>query len=79
MTSRPRVSCIATRGRGQVASRCWWWSASWSSVRTPRAGACLSPLALDRSELAEARRSLANDMLPYLALLGVALVLAAWI
>jgi signal transduction histidine kinase len=36
-------------------------------------------VALDRSELAEARRSFANDMLPYLALLGGALVLAAWI
>ena len=36
-------------------------------------------VALDRSELAEARRSFTNDMLPYLALLGAALVLAAWI
>jgi signal transduction histidine kinase len=36
-------------------------------------------VALDRSELAEARRSFATDMLPYLALLGAALVLAAWV
>jgi len=36
-------------------------------------------VALDRSELAEARRSFTNDMLPYLALLGAALVFAAWI
>ncbi len=35
-------------------------------------------VALDRAELAEARRSFATDMLPYLALLGCALVLAAW-
>jgi signal transduction histidine kinase len=36
-------------------------------------------VALDRQELAEAGRSFATDMLPYLLLLGIALVIAAWI
>jgi len=35
--------------------------------------------ALDRRELAEARRDFAIDMLPYLVVLGLALVLAAWL
>ena len=35
-------------------------------------------VALDRAELAEARRAFVADMLPYLALLGAALGLAAW-
>lgn len=36
-------------------------------------------VALDRRELAAARRDFAIDMLPYLVVLGLALVLAAWL
>jgi signal transduction histidine kinase len=36
-------------------------------------------VALDRRELAEARRDFATDMLPFLMVLGLALVLAAWL
>lgn len=36
-------------------------------------------VALDRRELAAARRDFAVDMLPYLVVLGLALVLAAWL
>ena len=36
-------------------------------------------VALDRAELTAARRGFANDMLPYLVLLGVMLLAAAWV
>ncbi|MGE5154055.1 MAG: sensor histidine kinase [Bdellovibrio bacteriovorus] len=36
-------------------------------------------VALDRRELVAARRNFATDMLPYLVILGLALVLAAWL